>query len=126
MRYEDCFRLLSERLRGELVVTAAGNSSEIWWDLTHETESVFYLEASMSLTSMFAAGIAMGVPGRNVIAWMFPKRDHLSIGLGIQAKVAGGFGAACFVCSGSGCGCHLHGQCRSAAGADRVAGDCVG
>jgi digeranylgeranylglycerophospholipid reductase len=28
--------------------------------------------------------------GRNVIAWMFPKRDHLSIGLGIQAKVPGG------------------------------------
>ena len=27
--------------------------------------------------------------GKNVIAWMFPKRDHLSIGLGIQAKVAG-------------------------------------
>jgi digeranylgeranylglycerophospholipid reductase len=26
---------------------------------------------------------------RNVIAWMFPKRDHLSIGLGIQAKVPG-------------------------------------
>jgi flavin-dependent dehydrogenase len=29
------------------------------------------------------------VSGRNVIAWMFPKRDHLSIGLGIQAKLAG-------------------------------------
>jgi len=27
--------------------------------------------------------------GRNVIAWMFPKRDHLSIGLGIMGKVAG-------------------------------------
>ena len=27
--------------------------------------------------------------GRNVIAWMFPKRDHLSIGLGIQGKVSG-------------------------------------
>jgi flavin-dependent dehydrogenase len=27
--------------------------------------------------------------GRNVIAWMFPKRDHLSIGLGIQGKFAG-------------------------------------
>jgi flavin-dependent dehydrogenase len=27
--------------------------------------------------------------GRPVIAWMFPKRDHLSIGLGIQAKVPG-------------------------------------
>ena len=27
--------------------------------------------------------------GRNVIAWMFPKRDHLSIGLGIPAKLGG-------------------------------------
>jgi flavin-dependent dehydrogenase len=27
--------------------------------------------------------------GHNVIAWMFPKRDHLSIGLGIQAKMPG-------------------------------------
>ncbi|GAC1546714.1 MAG: geranylgeranyl diphosphate reductase [Candidatus Velthaea sp.] len=27
--------------------------------------------------------------GHNVIAWMFPKRDHLSIGLGIQAKLGG-------------------------------------
>jgi flavin-dependent dehydrogenase len=27
--------------------------------------------------------------GHNVLAWMFPKRDHLSIGLGIQAKMPG-------------------------------------
>ncbi len=27
--------------------------------------------------------------GRNVIAWMFPKRDHLSIGLGVQGKCSG-------------------------------------
>jgi flavin-dependent dehydrogenase len=27
--------------------------------------------------------------GKNVIAWMFPKRDHLSIGLGIMGKVDG-------------------------------------
>ncbi len=27
--------------------------------------------------------------GRNVIAWMFPKRDHLSIGLGIGGKYSG-------------------------------------
>jgi flavin-dependent dehydrogenase len=27
--------------------------------------------------------------GRNVIAWMFPKRDHLAIGLGIQGKYSG-------------------------------------
>jgi flavin-dependent dehydrogenase len=31
-----------------------------------------------------------GLGGKPVIAWMFPKRDHLSIGLGIQAKVPGG------------------------------------
>jgi flavin-dependent dehydrogenase len=29
------------------------------------------------------------VSGRNIIAWMFPKRDHLSIGLGIAAKLPG-------------------------------------
>ncbi|HZW52775.1 MAG TPA: NAD(P)/FAD-dependent oxidoreductase [Candidatus Elarobacter sp.] len=29
------------------------------------------------------------ISGRNVIAWMFPKRDHLSIGLGIMAKLPG-------------------------------------
>lgn len=27
--------------------------------------------------------------GRNVIAWMFPKRDHLSIGLGVAGKCSG-------------------------------------
>jgi len=27
--------------------------------------------------------------GRNVIAWMFPKRDHLSIGIGIAGKFSG-------------------------------------
>ncbi len=27
--------------------------------------------------------------GRNVIAWMFPKRDHLSIGLGVAGKISG-------------------------------------
>ncbi len=31
----------------------------------------------------------VGLLGRPVIAWMFPKRDHLSIGLGIAAKVPG-------------------------------------
>ncbi|MGB8265234.1 MAG: NAD(P)/FAD-dependent oxidoreductase, partial [Candidatus Velthaea sp.] len=31
----------------------------------------------------------LGAKRRNVIAWMFPKRDHLSIGLGIQAKLPG-------------------------------------
>jgi digeranylgeranylglycerophospholipid reductase len=31
----------------------------------------------------------LGAGGRNVVAWMFPKRDHLSIGLGIPGKLGG-------------------------------------
>jgi sulfopyruvate decarboxylase subunit beta len=40
----------------------------LWWDITHETERVFYLEASMSLASVFAAGIALGTE-RTVVAF---------------------------------------------------------
>jgi len=68
MRFEDCFRLLAERLRNDIVVTSAGNCSELWWEITGETERVFYLEASMSLASLFAAGIALGAPERTVVA----------------------------------------------------------
>jgi thiamine pyrophosphate-dependent acetolactate synthase large subunit-like protein len=67
MNFEACFRLLSERLKDEIIVTSAGNSSELWWEITRETERVFYLEASMSLVSVFAAGIALGTE-RTVVA----------------------------------------------------------
>jgi geranylgeranyl diphosphate/geranylgeranyl-bacteriochlorophyllide a reductase len=30
-----------------------------------------------------------GHGGRQIIAWMFPKRDHLAIGLGVMGKIAG-------------------------------------
>ena len=30
-----------------------------------------------------------GRDGRQIIAWMFPKRDHLSIGLGVMGKIGG-------------------------------------
>ena len=68
MRFEDCFRLLAERLMDDVIVTSAGNCSELWWEITGETERVFYLEASMSLASLFAAGIALGHPQRTVVA----------------------------------------------------------
>ena len=68
MNFEACFRFLAERLKEEIIVTSAGNSSELWWDITHETERVFYLEASMSLASVFAAGIALGTE-RTVVAF---------------------------------------------------------
>ena len=66
---EACFAHLVERWTDEVVVTSAGNSSEMWWKLTGETEKVFYLEASMSLASLFAAGIAYGIPRARV--WAF-------------------------------------------------------
>jgi len=68
MDFEACFRLLAERLREEIIVTSAGNASELWWHVTQETERVFYLEASMSLASLFAAGIAMGMPQQTFVA----------------------------------------------------------
>src|SRR5215510_12518135 len=68
MNFEACFRFLAERLKDEIIVTSAGNTSELWWEITHETERVFYLEASMSLASVFAAGIALGTT-RTVVAF---------------------------------------------------------
>src|SRR5579864_3649277 len=69
MNFEACFRLLADRLKTEIIVTSAGNCSELWWDITGETERVFYLEASMSLASLFAAGIALGAPRQTVVAF---------------------------------------------------------
>lgn len=69
MDFEACFRLLAERLRDEIIVTSAGNASELWWHVTRETERVFYLEASMSLASLFAAGVALGRPQQTVVAF---------------------------------------------------------
>ena len=68
MNFEACFRFLAERLRDEIIVTSAGNCSELWWEITRESERVFYLEASMSLASLFAAGIALGSPQRTIVA----------------------------------------------------------
>jgi sulfopyruvate decarboxylase subunit beta len=69
MDFEACFRALAERLKTEIIVTSAGNTSELWWEITRENERVFYLEASMSLASLFAAGIAMGRPHETVVAF---------------------------------------------------------
>jgi sulfopyruvate decarboxylase subunit beta len=69
MPIEDCFAVMKAKWSDELVVTSAGNSSEVWWETTRDTERTFYLEASMSLSTMFAAGLAMGYPDTRV--WGF-------------------------------------------------------
>ncbi len=62
MKYVDCVAYLARRRSGQIVVTSAGNSAQAWWKATHDTEATFYLEASMSLSSMFAAGLALAQP----------------------------------------------------------------
>lgn len=69
MKIEDAFAAISAARRDEIVVTSAGTSSEVWWKTTGDTESTFYLEASMSLSTLFAAGIAMSYPQARI--WAF-------------------------------------------------------
>lgn len=69
MKYEEAISYIVGRWSDELVVTSAGTTSELWYAETGETEKIFYLEASMSLSSVFACGIAQGVPKTPV--WVF-------------------------------------------------------
>lgn len=65
----DAFEYMVSRWTDQLVVTSAGQSSGTWWDITRDRDRVFYLTASMSLSSMFASGIAIGNPKLDV--WAF-------------------------------------------------------
>ena len=69
MQLRDCFAHMIERWTDALVVTSAGQSSGTWWNLTRDRDRVFYLTASMSLSTMFASGIALGHPDTPV--WAF-------------------------------------------------------
>jgi thiamine pyrophosphate-dependent acetolactate synthase large subunit-like protein len=69
MQLRECLQLMAGRAGDALVVTSAGHSSGMWWEITRDNERAFYLTASMSLASMFAAGIAIGHPERPV--WAF-------------------------------------------------------
>jgi len=70
MKYMDCFRFLAERRNGELVVTSAGNSGKAWWAVSRDTEATFYLDASMGLSTMFGAGLALSLPDQKIWAFM--------------------------------------------------------
>lgn len=81
MRIEDALGLLAQRRGDELVVTSAGNSSEVWWETTRDTQDTFYLEASMSLSTMFAAGVAMGFPDTRIWAFLGDGAFVMNTGL---------------------------------------------
>lgn len=70
MKYLDCFRFIASRRTSELVVTSAGNSSQAWWEVTRDSERSFYLDASMSLSTMFASGLAVALPQNRIWAFM--------------------------------------------------------
>jgi sulfopyruvate decarboxylase subunit beta len=69
MKYIDCIRFLAKRRTDQLVVTSAGNSGQAWWAATQDTEASFYLDASMSLSTMFASGLALALPQMKI--WTF-------------------------------------------------------
>jgi sulfopyruvate decarboxylase subunit beta len=70
MNYLDCFRALARRRTDQVVVTSAGNSSQAWWAVTRDSEASFYHDASMSLSTMFACGLALAQPELKVWAFM--------------------------------------------------------
>jgi thiamine pyrophosphate-dependent acetolactate synthase large subunit-like protein len=70
MKYVDCFRALARHRTGEIVVASAGNSCQAWWLVTRDSVASFYLDASMSLSSMFASGLALAQPELKVWAFM--------------------------------------------------------
>lgn len=70
MQYVEAFRALAHHRTNQVVVTSAGNSGQAWWAVTRDTEATFYLDASMSLSTMFASGLALAQPGLAVWAFM--------------------------------------------------------
>jgi sulfopyruvate decarboxylase subunit beta len=70
MKYLDAFRMLAKHRRDEIVVTSAGNSGQAWWAATRDTEATFYLDASMSLSTMFSSGLALARPELKIWAFM--------------------------------------------------------
>ena len=70
MRYLDCFNVLAKRRTDQLVVTSAGNSGQAWWAATGDSERSFYLDASMSLSTLFASGLALACPQQRFWAFM--------------------------------------------------------
>jgi len=70
MKYVDCFRAIARHRTDQIVVTSAGNSSQAWWEATHDSEASFYLDASMSLSTMFASGLALAQPQLKIWAFM--------------------------------------------------------
>jgi sulfopyruvate decarboxylase subunit beta len=69
MKLGECFAYCASQQTNGVVITSAGSSCGAWWKVTHDIDRVLYLGASMSMISMFGAGIALGAPDLPV--WVF-------------------------------------------------------
>ena len=70
MQYVECFRALARHRANEIVIASAGNSCQAWWAATRDVDASFYLDASMSLSTMFASGLALAQPDLKFWAFM--------------------------------------------------------
>ena len=70
MNYVECFRAIARHRTDEIVITSAGNSGQAWWAATRNSVASFYLDASMSLSTMFASGLALAQPDLKIWAFM--------------------------------------------------------
>jgi sulfopyruvate decarboxylase subunit beta len=70
MNYVECFRAIARQRSGEIIITSAGNSGQAWWAATRDSVSSFYLDASMSMSTMFASGLALAQPDLKIWAFM--------------------------------------------------------
>src|SRR6202162_2313683 len=70
MNYVECFRAIARHRTEEIVITSAGNSGQAWWAATRDSVASFYLDASMSLSTMFASGLALAQPDLKFWAFM--------------------------------------------------------
>jgi thiamine pyrophosphate-dependent acetolactate synthase large subunit-like protein len=71
MKFTDAFRSLARCRTDQVVIIPAGHSSRAWWAATEgDVRSTFYLSASMGMTTLFGAGLALARPELKVWAFM--------------------------------------------------------
>ena len=70
MNFTQCFKFLTGRMRDEIIVTSAGNCSELWWELT-QRERARVLSRSLHEPRLAVRGRhrASGSRHRNVVAF---------------------------------------------------------
>lgn len=78
MRTSDCFRLLAQRRRHELVVCTLGTATAEWYGITKD-DHAFHIHA-MGLAASFALGLALARPSTPV--WLLDSDGGLTMSLG--------------------------------------------